>query len=148
MLPKPPAAPELTVQGQTITVTWSQEREEAEERAIPMKGFNCANNYRSVAMEHPCHGPHGVSIERIRGDLEFGYHWRLTERSTGNLCSLGHYTLVAHASVVKSLHPEWIVVEVWISGYVMKSNFNKSVRWTTAGSIRPIHLQWPRRGDP
>lgn len=79
---------------------------------------------------------------------DIGHDRHLTEYSMGNLCILGHYILATHASVVKSLYPEWIVVEVWISSDIMKSNFNKSAGWTTAGSIRPIHLQWPRQGDP
>ncbi|KAM0330220.1 hypothetical protein ACHAQA_004395 [Verticillium albo-atrum] len=38
-LAKPPAAPKLTVDGQTITVTWSPEREELDQLAIPTTGF-------------------------------------------------------------------------------------------------------------
>ncbi|RYO92050.1 hypothetical protein DL763_004806 [Monosporascus cannonballus] len=39
MLPKAPAAPKLTVDGQTITVTWFQERGKLEELTIPTTGF-------------------------------------------------------------------------------------------------------------
>ncbi|KAE8132832.1 hypothetical protein BDV38DRAFT_287428 [Aspergillus pseudotamarii] len=38
-LAKPPTAPTLTVQGQTITVAWLQERDEADEKVIPTTGF-------------------------------------------------------------------------------------------------------------
>ncbi|KAK6361036.1 hypothetical protein TWF730_007151 [Orbilia blumenaviensis] len=40
MLPKAPAAPELTVEGQTITVAWHQERQEADLLAIPTTGYS------------------------------------------------------------------------------------------------------------
>jgi hypothetical protein len=37
MLPKPPAAPELTVEGQKVTVTWSREREEPKREPFQRK---------------------------------------------------------------------------------------------------------------
>ncbi|KAL8366663.1 hypothetical protein RB595_010500 [Gaeumannomyces hyphopodioides] len=39
LLPKAPTAPTLTVDNQTITVTWLQERERLEELAVPTTGF-------------------------------------------------------------------------------------------------------------
>ncbi|RYP73509.1 hypothetical protein DL770_007759 [Monosporascus sp. CRB-9-2] len=39
MLPKAPTAPKLTVDGQTITVAWFQEREKLEQLAMPTTGF-------------------------------------------------------------------------------------------------------------
>ncbi|KAK6523032.1 hypothetical protein TWF281_002454 [Arthrobotrys megalospora] len=39
MLPAAPAAPKLIIEGQTITVTWIQERQKLEQLAIPTTGF-------------------------------------------------------------------------------------------------------------
>ncbi|KAI1392852.1 uncharacterized protein F4822DRAFT_392399 [Hypoxylon trugodes] len=39
MLPKPPTAPKLKADGQTITVTWFEEREKLEQLVIPTTGY-------------------------------------------------------------------------------------------------------------
>jgi ABC-type cobalamin transport system permease subunit len=67
----------------------------------------------------------GCPLEVIGNDLDLGDHRLLAEGGTGNLHNVGDNTLVAHVRVGKSLNPEWIMVEVHISGSIIKSNFNE-----------------------